>query len=283
MSGQAVVPEAQPSALYKYRAWDADSPQNYQARLLTHKEIFFASPARFNDPFDCYISLSARAGNAAETRKALVQAVKDDPCLSQLPRKERERFITERVVELGNPAKVKEEQNLELQDRVHNFGVFSLAGTKESLVMWAHYAHSHKGLCVGLDSNVLECVIQDLYDTKEIPGERYLVDYVDEYPILNLLGPKRIRPGSSMNVALTTKSRHWEYENEYRLIVCGCTDLQVSLPEEAFACVVLGCRMPEQDKNAICEILKGWTRKVNVLQATPADDRFALVFQEVHY
>lgn len=41
----------QPSVLYKYRNWEDD----YHRRILTHNELYFASPDQFNDPFDSKI------------------------------------------------------------------------------------------------------------------------------------------------------------------------------------------------------------------------------------
>lgn len=41
-----------PSILYKYRNWKDD----YHKGLLTHNEIYFASPKDFNDPYDCRIT-----------------------------------------------------------------------------------------------------------------------------------------------------------------------------------------------------------------------------------
>ena len=37
-----------PRILYKYASWDKE----FHKKLLTHKEIFFPSALKFNDPFD---------------------------------------------------------------------------------------------------------------------------------------------------------------------------------------------------------------------------------------
>ena len=42
-----------PDVLYKYRVWEHD----YHKRILTEDEIYFASSADFNDPFDCAIPI----------------------------------------------------------------------------------------------------------------------------------------------------------------------------------------------------------------------------------
>jgi hypothetical protein len=48
-----------PKYLYKYRDFD-QSGRNI--RMLSHNEIFFSSPAKFNDPFDCQIPINIHEG-----------------------------------------------------------------------------------------------------------------------------------------------------------------------------------------------------------------------------
>ncbi len=43
--------------LYKYRSFE-QSTRLYAERLLLHSELYFASPASFNDPFDCRVRVS---------------------------------------------------------------------------------------------------------------------------------------------------------------------------------------------------------------------------------
>jgi len=35
------------------------------------------------------------------------------------------------------------------------FGIFSLSKSKNNLLMWSHYADSHKGYCIGFDHEML--------------------------------------------------------------------------------------------------------------------------------
>ena len=44
-------PKDYPQIIYKYRDWQI----GYHRNILTHNQIFLASPKDFNDPFDCRI------------------------------------------------------------------------------------------------------------------------------------------------------------------------------------------------------------------------------------
>ncbi|WP_395683103.1 DUF2971 domain-containing protein [Dokdonella sp.] len=95
-------------------------------------------------------------------------------------------------------------------------GVCSLAGTPDNRLMWAHYARSNSGICIGITFDE-----QDLSSTGLIPLP---VAYETELPKVD---PMQFFDRSSDNVVemLTllygTKHVDWAYEREFRLIAPG--------------------------------------------------------------
>ena len=75
---------------------------------------------------------------------------------------------------------------------------------------------------------------------------------------------------------LTTKSRVWHYEEEYRLIRWHRVDSALSIGESALAEIILGYRIEPEDRDRILAIVKTMHRPIPVYQATPEDYKFSL-------
>jgi hypothetical protein len=101
----------------------------------------------------------------------------------------------------------KHHQNLdelEMRDR-YNLACFS--ESYDSLLMWAHYADAHKGICLKLK-----------YYPKRLPAGCFFkkVRYSTHYPKINVL---QTEERSEVETFFLTKSVDWLYEREWRLVV----------------------------------------------------------------
>ncbi|MCF5725844.1 DUF2971 domain-containing protein [Aeromonas veronii] len=103
-------------------------------------------------------------------------------------------------------------------------GIVSLSETQHNLLMWAHYADQHRGMCIGYDSGFLEkrnfersykklplikTPIKIDYDTKKNDFQNYNFDTTNSDLMLKSILVKQ----------LTTKGDDWIYEKEHRLII----------------------------------------------------------------
>lgn len=275
-----------PNVLYKYRSWS----NPLHKRLLTDNEIFFAKPSSFNDPFDCQVAPSFERSTAAEKRKTLMkQGVGKVPKFS---RKERERRVTHRILELRNP-RVQNEEKVQWRQRLNDeIGVFSLTASQNSIAMWAHYADSHRGVCVGFRTDYLEDFSTQIFKNKGFPGVFYKVKYVDDYPVIDLFHPKRV-PGEGFNIAVTTKSRNWEYEAEYRLLLTRSGPLRnhvftdedrtYALGDEAIASVIMGCKMSAEHREDVKAVLRKKRSEIDLFEARMKETSYDLDFEKVTY
>ena len=89
------------------------------------------------------------------------------------------------------------------------FGIVSFTTDPRHPLMWSHYTIDGSGFVLGYDADLLStlsaragCLQRVRYGDKPIP----LMDY----PVLN---------EENMNPLMSYKSAHWEYEQEWRLIV----------------------------------------------------------------
>jgi hypothetical protein len=83
--------------------------------------------------------------------------------------------------------------------------VLCLTTKPDNLLMWAHYASNHSGICIGFDSGLPP------FDAARE------VKYAEERPSVAVL--HQDRPYAEvLEQVLFTKSRHWEYEAEWRCV-----------------------------------------------------------------
>jgi hypothetical protein len=88
-----------------------------------------------------------------------------------------------------------------------------------------------------------------------------------------------------LDVITLTKSDVWTYEKEWRIVTSLRDKTQEfeiipCYPEEIGA-VYLGCRMTDDDKREIIEIVHTKYQDTKILQATKHAREFALIFEEI--
>jgi len=265
-----------PEFLYKYRCWTDD----LHKKLLKDNEIYFSSAKNFNDPFDSTIPVRYDKASKKEIRELYFKHISD--MHPNLIRRERKK-LTQKGLEKGlykDPNHIKWHYGFQRNYRYEHFGICSLTEINDSIIMWSHYADSHKGYCVGLDTDKLTnyCKQELVSVNKIIALER--VDYQKEYPFFNA-----IKMGD-LNLTIKsfiTKSDSWEYEREYRLILFDNTNRSIKLKDGIISKIIMGCRMPEEHKEEIKRILKDKKANIELLQAEIKEESFGLDFKKINY
>ena len=129
------------------------------------------------------------------------------------------------------------------------FGIVSFTRHPNHPLMWSHYTTDGSGFVIGYKATELSRMA--------VPNERLrAVTYGDQIP--PIAGPiVLVSPDSNLPKLLSSKSKHWSYESEWRLIVelnrtigTGRTDQHgqpinlVQVPNEAVVCVYYTERTP---------------------------------------
>ena len=182
-----------PRYLYKYRA-----PNEFTKNIIRNNALYYPTPLTFNDPFDCQIRLSTDS-----TYKQIVAYLRrnnTDLVSAEIKRQANHWF--------KNPRLFDRIINESARESFNNNGVSCFTSDPTSILMWSHYADSHKGICMKFD------VLAD--PSAFFAG--YKVNYEVEYPIWNHV---RSDTGQSVTNLLTTKAKQWEYEQEYRVLKIG--------------------------------------------------------------
>lgn len=247
-----------PPVLYKYRSLGNESERDRVKKTLVSNSIYFPSPDQFNDPFDCAVPLSLE-GTEDEWRKYILKNMKRlMPNLSPTERLEKaNRIIRSGAVEKLDPA---------ISTRtVKHAGVYCLSAVNDDILMWSHYADSHKGVCLGFRAGPMDMFFRRSQKVK----------YSKQYPITRVFDSDEQR----METAILTKSKHWEYEQEYRIIETEGFG-EYSYPGELLVSVILGCNISEQNERNVKQWVQARNPRPTLLRAAKKNREYGLHIEE---
>ncbi len=222
-----------PSKLYKYRSINAAT-----IKMLEDDSVWLTSPFKFNDPYDSSLSYSEdkihkaliKENFDAFIKKANLKIWLSEEDIQQLrkaddifaefkkilfvkfPNDKKDLEIALEVIEKLSPITSREslsKMNTMLRDSIK---LTCFSERNNSLLMWSHYADSHKGICIeydikGLQENDLRrrLFYPVIYSETLFDSTDYFISK-KQTPFLFL-------------VASLYKSKEWAYEEEWRLIL----------------------------------------------------------------
>lgn len=245
--------------LYKYRKFDINS-----LRILTCKELYFAKPESLNDPWDCQVPVltlldQVIASEAVGESKYVLSKLRDMKVKNRLT---------------GDD----EIMHLTFEDFPRKAGVLSLSRNPTDALLWSHYANGHRGFSIGFDESYFDQLLTD-WQQHDLLGVSD-VKYVDALlcPLRDLWLQKAkeieaIRNASAKNketeifkfresyvrdlfaTILTTKSKDWVYECEYRAVKAQHGN--IAFPPLALREIVFGMKSSEADQKMVRALLNG--------------------------
>jgi hypothetical protein len=106
--------------------------------------------------------------------------------------------------DFGNDRAARKAWREAISDFSQKVGFISFSTSWQVPTMWGHYARSHKGVCYGFD----------------VQGEIGEMEYVPSFKPFDTKAPAQGKEQiEAFLYALQTKSTHWEYEKEWRMLV----------------------------------------------------------------
>jgi len=304
---KTVSGKSTPKVLYRYYSWH-DKHENAKT-VLSNNELFLLNPLSFNDPFDSRIPVGIAKRKDLETHivatlrlytsKNPLSAVNFDAkvkgMMAKVP-KTQEEFVNywkkdggtdDRKGELirqymNDLPKTADEDTVagyhlscEHDSAVNSYGVYCLSERRDNILMWSHYADYHKGVCFGFNSRLVFDK-NSAFTMLEEKGTTALGIKYQEVPELNY-------PSKDFHEkVLLTKFCDWEYESEWRVIEPILEGQRLfKIPPEVLSEVILGCEMPEQDRDEVIGLVKGRETKPKVYRARKSSTKFALEFEEI--
>lgn len=211
---QEIIDNKRPRYLYKYRSIKST------IEFLKNSSIYFSNYRDFNDPFE-----------SACKKK-----------LDFTPQQYYDAFLRWGVDPLTAMQKVEEIRlglvnGVDLQKQVtdlilNGFAYFCMAKEPDNILMWSHYADSHKGVCFRFD------LLQDDTFLNTVP-----VDYNSEYLEFDSLN------GNPAPI-ITRKSPYWSYEHEHRTITTDIKGIH-QINKDTLVEIIFGCRTLKRNRTRI--------------------------------
>lgn len=218
---------------YKYKPLN-----DYTKDMLRTGVIYFNKPHEFNDPYELNIQ------DSGSYTKDDVIAFFENNNDKKMSRKDATTLANDIMQKYPNIGDFVQEQLEKTKQNIRcKTSIFCIAEKCDILLMWAHYADSHKGVAIGFDISKLE--------DKFFP---YKVKYDQQIPQIKYLTEKN---NFLMKWALT-KSDHWAYELEHRMILPNRPNTdKIQFPKEAFKEIYFGVNVNITERNSIIkEMLK---------------------------
>lgn len=156
-------------------------------------------------------------------------------------------------------------------DSFSKVGVCCFSKNKENLLMWSHYADSHRGICLEFD------------DKLEPFSKNFEVIYKSDIPNLNsdLLFNENDQL-ESFRKLLSYKSEDWKHEEELRVLHQEKNKI-FRYPQYALKAIYFGIRTNPTDKEMICSLVKSQTPEVRFFQMERLKSQFAIKPREFFY
>lgn len=189
-----------PASLYKYY-----KDKTHAIDSIKDNKMWYSAPCKFNDVFDCDISVDDNA-----IFNAALEIVSSNT-----------------KIRVGSPAWKEIQSNMRKETKSlrstfetmkSTMGVACLSESDDSLLMWAHYANNHRGMCVEYD--LME--INTQLGFTPVP-----IIYSNDRVCFNTLNPATAGDDTLALFieSITSKSEEWRYEREWRIIrdnaACG--------------------------------------------------------------
>jgi len=252
-----------PAALYKYESFSAQSIEN-----LKNQVIYFGSPLRFNDPYDCALFPSINEPSDAEVEHIRSQYLGKNDLVDKV----RTQFVNASIpalrimlLRIGQDVVDREVQRF-LSQR----GVSCFSERADNLLMWSHYAGHHKGFCLE-------------FKTSSEPFEKIRkVKYSEQMPAFDLVPMLCDQDFDQVLDLFCTKSLDWQYEREWRAIHKEA-GTAYTYPADALTGIYFGPEASFTSFEIVALVLAGQNEHVNLWKGKRSKADFSVDFELVTY
>lgn len=248
--------------LYKYRSMDSIGLE----RIISHNEIYLSDPTVFNDPFDCKPRIVKHKSEFKRNNfyKSIVK--------QKFPHATKEQ-IKKEIKKNPQFRRIKTQEYLEnfFYKFLKGFGLYCLSEVPDDILMWSHYSASHKGICLQFKADV----------ERTLFWEAFKVTYQEEYPTVNIMNIGDIDQFSNL---FTTKSDHWKYEQERRILKApeeGGAQIY-SFQPELLTGIILGAKISDRNEKIINDWISKNKTPINIYRANMNNRSYKIDIREIN-
>lgn len=245
--------------LYRYRQINDNTKDS-----LRNHYLYFSPITKLNDPFEGHAEFKF-SGTKAQKERFIKDVGKQYVSGS---RKERRAALSKRRSVLSRDKADTDFVQTNARKILDENPVCCFSRTNNDILMWSHYAGAHTGLCLGFDREALKtlvylrCVMEDIV-------------YQENLPVIN-----RVKERSAKGVypLFRTKAKHWEYEQEVRLINTNGTS-KVDFAKEWLTGIIFGCNASDGDIEEVSKLVSGGGYRTILYRTRKEKSTYGLVIE----
>lgn len=277
--------------------------QNAAKLIIKKQTLKWTSPLAFNDPFDHKVrslDIDDLKGVAERAVANLVNSIWDNDSVqfdcSRLPgalltifrthkhKITKSEFLKELegvTDEMVNHGKIAHQQFDQYYTKLlEKTRVVCVSEENDSILMWSHYANSHRGAVFKLNA------IDEL-DTSLLVARKVI--YSNTYPCLQtedemfnqVFCAQDIDYDQRVKDLVYVKSDVWSYEKEWRISIQG--DISFTRePSAVFGAIYLGCMMSKEDSGDIVNLAKIHLPEIEIWKAVQSSTVYKLRFERLY-
>lgn len=268
--------------LYRYISLNSNDKIERFFKLLNENKLYFSSPIVFNDPYDSKVNFAdcseqdiLDVAKLFYKKRHTSSTHEDCQDFAQYLRELKPEFLD------GKQLRAKEKEVIERG--LNNSGVVCLSEINDDILMWSHYADAHKGICLVFDKEIIandkRFILRKINyrdDNRLIPCKEFYEIFGKGYEIYDLL--------------LLTKSLHWKYEREWRILVSAKYIENNSVDEDDkrfFICnsiltgIIFGWKFSPAFKQVIMKLVQN--RPIQLYQAKRNENSYAIDVEPIIY
>jgi hypothetical protein len=241
-------------------------------RIFTHNELYFVSPLKLSDSFDCKTLFTFKGSNKTDFEKFFYGMVRHKfPNFSEKEtKKEVDSLIHEKFYKDPHRRNVQIETwlNILLSENA-KLGILCLSEKRDDILMWSHYADGHTGFCLEFDK-------EGLKSWNFCAPIRYRKSYPTFKEFANC-------PRELHRLFLLRKSNHWKYEKEWR-VIANCetlTNRYLKFPAHLLTGVILGCQMPNRNREMVCRWAECRKIPPKLYKSNKKESEYGLIIEEI--
>lgn len=229
-----------PPILYRYRRQN-----DWAIKELTAPEVHVAGVLDMNDPFEYRAPISI---DVAKLKAAFFKYAQEELGLDQDAANKEVAAVNQQSVE-----SLREHY----EEMRKSSGLICCSSNPRSNRMWAYYADSHKGICVGYNTDFSQF------------GLAREVTYQDPNGAIDLIGILNSDPTLLSDQVSCRKGSEWAFEQEYRVPIGPIPNDHTRLlpiPKEAIVEIRLGINISTDFRTKVLNALKSLSHKPRIIQ-----------------
>lgn len=255
-----------PKRFFKYRHAVGDAAM-YLERTVLHNEIYFAPASSFNDPFDCTVCFAEDIGTDEDLMENYIYlARKHGPAMTDAElRADAEQMIADPTRNPRNQTVRNTIQDEHARIVRATTGIYCVSEIPDDILMWSHYADHHRGVCLEFDGQA------------KLMQHAKRVTYANDRPQIAQHDSNVVK----LEKGFLTKSMHWKYEREWRLIrYTQGPGIETFRPENLTG-IIVGSQASMKVIRLVCKLNKARGVPLKLHKASTNRSTFTVDIQEI--